>query len=230
LTTQANGIAATEEKQMAESTENQNPFKTCFESSEPKGAQIAMAVAELLECLDKPENPRLMKSWAKHLAIYPGEQLAAAFSVLALTSKGWPTLGDITEAITEQEYAAEWQWIMQVLNRHARIDGETGQMGLRDRDPVYGPDKRLSYDSWEKGPMLKPAEPAPEIPARIKAALEIVGGGSLTQGMREMNKHPATGNCQYEAAADVMKIKFSLERDFKAAWYTVRRREMGAGR
>lgn len=208
-------------------TEPENlTFSQIFEGPESKQQQTEWAVRLLQSLMDKPENPKTARQWAQALQTFRGEQLATAFTTVALTSRGWPTLGDITEAILEQEYADERQWILHKLDRHGRE--------WKDRDPVYGEGVIIrggpDGPRVERGPMVKPAEAAPEIPPRIKAALEILGGGSLTEGLREMNRHPATGNCQYENGQESGKAKFNLERDFKAAWYTVRRRELGGGR
>lgn len=208
---------------MAKQTEdNRNPYRKCFENSAPLAVQIAAAVAELLQALDKPENPRLMKSWAQHLTPFSGDQLADAFNTVALTSKGWPTLGDITEPILEAEYAADLAWLLLGLKRHKKT--------WKDRDPIYGPDVRVRNDAeshfdFVRGEMLEAAIPAPPIPHRLVHALQVMGAGTVLDGLAELSRHPMTGAFSWDAA-EAGKVKFQTERDFKAAWTIARRREL----
>jgi hypothetical protein len=158
-----------------------------------------------------------MRSWAIHLAIFPSDQLAEAFNTVALTSKGWPTLGDITEPIFDAEYAADWAWIILGLKRHGSAwQAKTARYGPQWRKPGAG------IDDWEPGPLLEAEIPAPEIPRRLVECLARIGG------LAELAKHPATGHWQWEPA-EAQRIKFQIDRDFKAAWMAVRKRELGGG-
>jgi hypothetical protein len=179
--------------------------------------QLETAVAVLRETLDKPENPRLATLWAQTLMPFRSDQLAEAFNTVALTSKGWPTLGDITEPILDAEYAADWAWIIQGLRRHG--------VNWQAKPARYGPQWRkpgAGIDDWEPGPLLEAEIPAPEIPRRLVECLARIGG------LVELAKHPAIGVWQWEPA-EAQRIKFQVERDFKAAWMAVRKRELGGG-
>ena len=198
-------------------TASKNLYSTIFSGKEPKMKQLETAVAVLRETLDKPENPRLATLWAQTLMPFRSDQLAEAFNTVALTSKGWPTLGDITEPILDAEYAADWAWIILGLKRH----GSAWQA----KPARYGPQWRKAgagIDDWEPGPLLEAEIPAPEIPRRLVECLARIGG------LAELAKHPATGHWQWEPA-EAQRIKFQIERDFKAAWMAVRKRELGGG-
>lgn len=206
---------------MATQTVTKNPLMMCFENSEPKPVQIARAVKILLELLGKPENPVLMERWAQLLQPIPGEQLAVAFTAAALTCTGWPTLGDITGPIFDQEFADELAWILVGLRRHKR--------DWQDRDAVYGPQKRVPGDGqfdWVRGDLIEAAIPAPTIPRRLREALGVLGAtGDLGDGLEQMSRHPAVGAIHWDAV-EAGKVKFQIERDFRSAWMVVRRREL----
>ena len=93
---------------MAERAETE--FSMIFKNSASKMAAITTATRLLQALLDKPENHNLAEAWARALRSFGEDQLAVAFNTVALTSKGWPTLGDITEPIFDAEYAADWAW------------------------------------------------------------------------------------------------------------------------
>jgi hypothetical protein len=208
---------------MAKEMEAENPFSTLFKGKEPKQKQIAWAVTMLRQVLERPENPALCQEWAKLLTPFHSDQLAAAFNAVALTSKGWPTLGDITEPILEAEYAADMRWLMSNLRLHGADWGYI--------PATYGPDYRkpgAGIDEWEHGPKLSAAIPPPEIPARIWAALEMVGAGVKAEGMRFVARHPSAGGVLI-SSEDAAKAKYQVEKEFRAAWMAVRRRELGGG-
>ena len=205
--------------------QSKNPFSMIFSGNEPKIQQTACAVALLREMLDKPENPRLINLWAQTLIPFSGDQLAAAFNTVALTCKGWPTLGDITEPILEAEYAADLAWLLLGLKRHKKT--------WKDRDPIYGPDVRVRNDAeshfdFVRGEMLEAAIPAPPIPPRLVHALQVMGAGTIADGLAELSRHPMTGAFSWDAA-EAGKVKFQTERDFKSAWMIARRRELAEG-
>lgn len=202
--------------------QSKNPFSMIFSGNEPKIQQTACAVALLREMLDKPENPRLINLWAQTLIPFSGDQLAAAFNTVALTCKGWPTLGDITEPILEAEYAADLAWLLLGLKRHKKA--------WQDRDPIYGPDIRVRNDAehhfdFVRGEMLEDAIPAPPIPPRLVHALQVMGSGTVLDGLAELSRHPMTGAFSWDAA-EAGKVKFQTERDFRNAWTIARRREL----
>ena len=202
--------------------QSKNPFSMIFSGNEPKIQQTACAVALLREMLDKPENPRLINLWAQTLIPFSGDQLAAAFNTVALTCKGWPTLGDITEPILEAEYAADLAWLLLGLKRHKKT--------WKDRDPIYGPDVRVRNDAeshfdFVRGEMLEAAIPAPPIPPRLVHALQVMGSGTVLDGLAELSRHPMTGAFSWDAA-EAGKVKFQTERDFRNAWTIARRREL----
>ena len=204
--------------------ENTNPYKTFFESSEPKKLQISRAVAMLLEVQGKPVNPPLTRSWANHLEPFRGDQLAAAFNAVALTSKGWPTLGDITEPIFEAEYAADWAWIVQGIKRHGvKWQAREARYGVPWRKPGAG------IDEWEPGPLVEAEIPAPEIPPRLQAAIARLAAEDISAGLAELAKHPVFNLWTWEPA-EANRIKFQVERDFRAAWMAVRKLELGGSR
>ena len=206
---------------MAKPTDDtHNPLTMCFENSEPKQAQIARAVKILLELLDKPENPTLMKRWAQLLTPFSGNQLAEAFNTVALTSKGWPTLGDITGPILEAEYAADLAWLLRGLKLHKRT--------WQDRPAIYGDRYRkpgADRDDWTDGPLLEASIPAPAIPPRLVHALQVLGSGTVHDGLAELARHPFTGAYQWDAV-ESSKVKYQVERDFRKAWDLARHQEL----
>lgn len=200
---------------MADQTEN--PLLSVFKSSLPKQRQIVLAVEALQEIIGKQANTKQAEMWAKLLMPFSSDILAEAFNTVALTSRGWPTLGDITEPILDAEYAADWAWIIQGLKRHGSA--------WRAKPAQYGPQWRkpgAGIDDWEPGPLIEAEIPAPAIPRRLVECLARIGG------LAELAKHPATGHWQWEPA-EAQRIKFQIERDFKAAWMAVRKRELGGG-
>ncbi len=201
---------------MADQTEN--PLLSVFKSSLPKQRQIVLAVEALQEIIGKQANTKQAEMWAKLLMPFRSDQLAEAFNTVALTSKGWPTLGDITEPILDAEYAADWAWIILGLKRHGSAwQAKPARYGPQWRKPGAG------IDDWEPGPLLEAEIPAPEIPRRLVECLARIGG------LAELAKHPATGHDWQWEPAEAQRIKFQIERDFKAAWMAVRKRELGGG-
>jgi hypothetical protein len=197
----------------------QNQFRTVFEGPEPHIQKIAWAVELLREMLDKEPRPRIAQLWAQALAVFSEDQLAESFNALSLTSNGWPTLGDITAPILEAEYAADLAWLLQGLKLHKKA--------WQDRPAVYGPDYRkpgAKIDDWTAGPLLEAAIPAPPIPSRLVRALTVLGAGTLPDGLAELSRHPQGGG-QWDAV-EAGKVRFQVERDFKAAWMMARRREL----
>jgi hypothetical protein len=206
---------------MAERAETE--FSMIFKNSASKMAAITTATRLLQALLDKPENHNLAEAWARALRSFGEDQLAVAFNTVALTSKGWPTLGDITEPIFDAEYAADWAWIVQGLKRHGvKWQAREARYGVRWRKLGAG------IDDWEPGPLLEAEIPAPEIPPRLRAAIGRLAAEDISGGLAELAKHPTFGIWQWEPA-EANRIKFGIERDFKAAWMAVRKRELGGG-
>jgi hypothetical protein len=204
-------------------TATQNPFSTLFSGNEPKDKQIQWAVSLLREMLDRPESPRAADLWARLLAIFPGDQLADAFNVVAMTSKGWPTPADITEPIFEQEYTADFQWLLAALFRHG--------VDWQERPAVYADPWRepgAAIDDWQPGELKEPAIPPPPISARILTALAIVGGDSRA-GLAFLQRHPSLLPSRFNGD-EALRTKQQIEREFKAAWMQARKRELGGAR
>ena len=207
---------------MAKQQETGNQFSTIFKSSKSKTEKIEMAVSLLRQMSEKPENPVVVKSWARALQVFGEDQLSEAFNTVSLTSTGWPTLGDITAPILEAEFAADLAWLLRGLKLHKRE--------WKDRPAVYGPDYRkpgAGIDDWTQGPLLEAAIPAPAIPARLVRALQVLGAGTVLDGLAELARHPQGGG-QWDAV-EAGKVRFQVERDFKAAWMIARRSELAGG-
>ena len=207
---------------MAKQQETGNQFSTIFKSSKSKTEKIEMAVSLLRKMSEKPENPVVVKSWARALQVFGEDQLAEAFNSVSLTSTGWPTLGDITAPILDAEYAADLAWLLRGLKLHKRE--------WKDRPAVYGPDYRkpgAGIDDWTRGPLLEAAIPAPPIPPRLVRALQVLGAGTILDGLAELSRHPQGGG-QWDAV-EAGKVRFQVERDFKAAWMIARRSELAGG-
>jgi hypothetical protein len=154
------------------------------------------------------------------LTNFNGEQLAEAFNWAALTCKGWPTLADITEPIFSDEFAVDLGWLLAGLRAH--------KAAWQDTEPIFAESYRkpgAARDEWTQGDLISPAKAAPAIPPRLMDALETLGAGRVSDGLVEMIRHPAAG-CHYVDFAESGKIKFQIERNFKAAWMAARRREL----
>jgi hypothetical protein len=160
-----------------------------------------------------------MRSWANHLEIFSGDQLAGAFAAVALTSKGWPTLGDITEPILEAEYAADFAWLIAGLPLHgAEWKEKPAHYGQRWRKPGAG------IDDWEDPPLIRDAIPAPTMPGRITTVLGRVGAGNIMAGLDMLDRHPLAHG-RYDDAGEAARARVAIEREFKAAWMAVRKQE-----
>jgi hypothetical protein len=53
-----------------------------------------------------------------------------------------------------------------------------------------------------------------------------LGAGTTTEGLHILSRHPAIKSNTL-AGDEAAKVKFQIERDFKAAWLMARRRELG---
>jgi len=96
-----------------------------------------------------------------------------------------------------------------------------------DREAVYGERWRkpgAGIDEWEPGKLVEESEAAPVIPARIADALRIAGGGTVLDGLALIANHPAAHPPRF--GGDQLREKFQIEREFKAAWMAVRKREL----
>ena len=204
----------------------ENPLLSVFRKSTiSKIEQITLAIEMLQEGMDHKVNPQQVGQWVRALQSFNGEQLAIAFNWDFLTCQGWPTLNDITSPIFEEEYAADLTWLLLGLKRHKKT--------WKDREPIYGPDVRVRNDAeshfdFVRGEMLEAAIPAPPIPPRLMHALQVMGAGTVADGLAELSRHPMTGAFSWDAA-EAGKVKFQTERDFKAAWTIARRRELAGG-
>ncbi len=196
-------------------------FSLIFKNSSTRPLAIVKAVRLLLALQDKPENPNLAEAWARALQSFGENQLAEAFNWVSLTSKGWPTLGDITECIFEAEFAADLRWLLRNLAKHGAE--------WKERAAVYGERWRkpgAHMDDWQPGPLLEEAEEAPAIPKRLVFALSALSSSTGDDGLRILHRHPAIKSNAL-AGDEAAKVKFQIERDFKAAWLMARRRELG---
>jgi hypothetical protein len=198
-----------------------NPFLKPFSGKEPRAKQAMWATLMLQEMLDRPKNEKQAELWGQALQSLTGSQLAAGFHAAALTVRGWPTLADVLDPILEEEYAEGWQWLMRGIERY----------GTRwvDRQAVYGDRWRkpgAAIDEWEPGKLVEPFEPAPIIPSRLAHALEIAGGGNMLDGLSFVGRHPAAHQGTPNTSGDPLREKFQIEREFKAAWMAVRKREL----
>jgi hypothetical protein len=207
----------------ATTPETRNPFSTVFSGNVPKQQQIQDAVELLLQMLDRPQNPPLAQAWGQTLQGLTGEQLAAAFHTAAITVRGWPSLADILTPIFDEEYLHDWQWLVRNLEIH-------GTLWL-ERPAIYAERWRrpgAGIDEWEQGAVITPAIPAPKIPERIVRALQIVGGGTVLDGLSFVARHPGCHGQgpRLQDPLDVTREKFHVEREFRGAWLIVRRREL----
>lgn len=205
------------------STRPKNPFLTLLSGSEPKQQQVQWAVLALQEMLDRPQNQRQAELWAQILAPIPGEKLAMGFLSASLTVRAWPSLPDIVEPIFEAEYAEEFDWLLHGLREFGwKWQGRPPLYGERTRKPGAG------IDDWEDGPLLRQGQAAPKIRKRLFAALQRVGGSNVENGLYFVSQHPGAHSSPL-LGEDVLKIKFQIEREFKAAWMSVRKLELGEG-
>lgn len=206
---------------MANQTGTGNPFSIVFSGREPKIMKLSNAVALLREMLNKEPNLEQQELWARALQSFGEDQLVEAFNWVSLTSKGWPTLGDITECIFDAEFAADLRWLLRNLARHGAE--------WKERPAVYGDRWRkpgAHMDDWQEGALKEIAVPAPKFSSRLFQALAILGSVTTTEGLHILNRHPAIKSNTL-AGDEAAKVKFQIERDFKAAWLMARRRELG---
>lgn len=206
---------------MANPTGTGNPFSIVFSGREPEITKLSNAVALLREMLDKEPNPKQQELWARALRNFGEAQLAEAFNWVSLTSKGWPTLGDITECIFDAEFAADLRWLLRNLARHG--------VEWKERPAVYGDRWRkpgAHMDDWQPGKLLEEAQCSPPISDRLETALRTISAGNTHDGLHILSRHPAIKSNTL-AGDEAAKVKFQIERDFKAAWLMARRRELG---
>jgi len=195
-----------------------NPWKSIFAVRNSKNdrslrrSQIRTAVSQLQKMLGKAPQPDVADAWAMMLERFPGEQLAAAFDKVAMTSKNWPTTGDICEAIFEDEFVIDLEFLLVGLRRHKPEWAEIPA----SREPST---KGETIDDVILGRVI-PAIPAPAIPARLSAALRIFGGTEPASGLERLYLHPACGGAARGEGA-------FIEREFKVAWLQARKAELG---
>lgn len=201
-------------------TNQSNPFSSVFSGSEPKPRQIELALELLYESLDKPMNPKMAKAWASQLQALSGEQLAVGFRAATLNCDGFPKPKDVMHAIWDSEFPVDYAWLLAKLTIH--------RPEWRDRGPVYceiyrNPDIQAK-DGYLRDE-IEPAQWAPPMPARLKAALEIFGTGSMTDGLTLLYKHPNCGRIDYDAL-ETLRVRRQLDDSFRAAWTQARTREL----
>lgn len=172
--------------------------------------------------LGKTIQAAVLEGWAQRLQSFTPEQLGGAFIAAEATLDAWPSVSVIVNAIFEAEYADDLRWLIQSLKLHKR--------DWLDREAIYGPDFRLPgahRDDWQKGPLLEAAIAAPAISARLQRALQLLGHGTVKDGLAELSRHPAAGAFQWDAA-EAGKVRFQIEKEFKAAWMIARRQELAS--
>ena len=209
----------------ATSTAQITDYPELFQSSTPLENRIAQAAARLAMVLNKPMTTPMILAWAQRLKGFSPSQLTEAFIAAEATLDSWPAPSAIVNGIFEAEYAADLTWLLLGLKRHKKT--------WKDREPIYGPDVRMRNDAeshfdFVRGEMLEAAIPAPPIPPRLMHALQVMGAGTVADGLAELSRHPMTGAFSWDAA-EAGKVKFQTERDFKAAWTIARRRELAGG-
>lgn len=202
-------------------TNPKNPFLTVLNGVEPKLQLVQEAVELLQEMLDRKRNELQAKQWAPLLTRWTSEQLACAFMMAAMTVRGWPILADLVDPLLDEEYT----WELADLLRGLRTFGPAWEnkpavYGERFREPGAG------IDDWKEGALVQASVPAPKLSNRMVLVLERVGGADAFSGLAYMAKHPAVSSPSMHGD-DALRIKFQVERDFKAAWFHVRKAELG---
>jgi len=219
------------EMQHTDPNHTPNPFEKLFGVAEPLRDRIIAAAGYLRLALDlPPANPEMLMAWSEILTCFDSKQLAQAFNVASLTVASWPKPADIAQQLFEQEFAADYAWIIQNLKLH--------KVEWKDREPLYSESRTEFYEDENGKParrervreILKPAIPAPAIPARIKRALEIYGANGLTSGLRMLYNHPEIGGSfgpDPLSSTELVRLKGDIDRGFRAAWMQARRESLG---
>jgi hypothetical protein len=189
------------------------PWTNIFAARSSKRTQIRTAVSLLQKLLGRPAGPDIADAWAMMLERFSGEQLALAFDKVAMSSKNWPTTGDICEAIFEDEFTADLAFLLAGLRRHksdwADIPVSRGPstLGATINDIIPGP--------------IIAGIPAPKIPNRLILALKLFGGTGMMAGLERLYTHPSVS-----PSAHGEPVWF-IEAQFHKAWLQARKAELG---
>lgn len=195
-------------------------YNELFASQEPRRTQIIRAASRLGLMLNKEIKAEVLEGWAQRLSQFSTGQLVTGFSLAEGTLETWPTPAKVIHLIFDSEWPADYAWLLAKLTTH--------HPEWRDRGPVYGEIYR-NPDLTSMEPYLRneieSAQSAPEMPARLRVALEIFGAGSITQGLTLLYKHPNCERIDYDAI-ETLRVKRQIDDGFRAAWTQARMREL----
>jgi hypothetical protein len=202
------------------SKNSEKSYKKLFNGTATKREKIKAATSRLAVVMDKAIKAEALSAWAQSMESFSTEELAQAFTAAEATLEAWPTPAKVIRLIFESEFTADYTWMLEALRRHKPEWKAVG--------PSYKPARRIPGGTPEDvypREIDHPGYPLPEIPQRLKRALEVYAHGAVSDGLELLYRHPMCRGYMWEPA-ESMRIQSQIDRDFKAAWQQARNEEL----
>lgn len=187
-------------------------YKQLFNSSETLQVQIAQATARLGLMTGRAlEAPQLL-GWVQNLEKYNPSRLTHAFERVEREVAAFPAVSHIVAILDRDEYDLQVALVLRGIQRHGYkwLD----RPGWREE--IFDEVERIH----RPGP-VHPPEPAPEIPLRMKRALELFGRqDDFREGLvRLWRDDPAfwTGETERETGQHGRQVN-AIDKDLFACW------------
>lgn len=181
--------------------------------------KIMAATSRLAIALNHVIPSLALDIWAENFENFQPETLAQAFSTAEKTLEAWPTPAKVMSLIFDVEFIADYTWLLCHLKRHG--------VEWKDASAVYGPWTRneapgpLPPELRQVRKELEPPRAAPDMPTRLKRALEILAAGTWQDGLAILSNRPAISG-----DIGIQQARRGFDRDVRTAWQMARNEEM----
>ena len=206
---------STEMERNPKPSSNMLTYRQLFTTSHPRRIQVVAAAGRLGLVLGKTLESPVLQAWAENLDRYPAELLIGAFERVEREVAAFPAVSHVVQILDRAEFDEAFAVVLRGLPRHG--------VKWEDREAWQDPGR---YDFsgadrvWIEGPK-HPAEPAPELPARMVKALALFGGAaSVESGLLRLKRDsPAfwTGETEHNPG-DHGRIASTIDRDLFECW------------
>lgn len=169
-----------------------------------KRPAIRFSIWRLMMALGSDVTPTLCELWVQNLEPYAPSQLAAAFSAAERSIDAFPSIAKFLRILADQEFYRDRNWLYENLRKFGSDWQEIPARPERKERSLTEYGQEVTVPGRE-------SQPAPEIPQRIRLALEIYG--------------PSLHAALHRLASGLMEDQ--PNREFRRAWEQAWRMEHG---
>lgn len=178
-------------------------YREIFQTRQ-KQAAVRYSIWRLMTVLGTDLTPALRDAWIENLEPYAPSQLAAGFAAAERSIDAFPSIAKFLRVLADQEFYRDRNWLYENLQRFGPDWKEIPARPERKERSLTEYGKEVTVPGRE-------AQPAPDIPQRIRTALEIYG--------------PSLHAALHRLASGLMEDQ--PNREFRRAWEQAWRMEHG---